>query len=69
MATIEMRPLGRGHTELTFHMEFTPGMRLLGLVMAPMIKAQFRKALGKLLDANKAYVEDGVVIARAASGQ
>ena len=65
-ATIEMRPIGRGQTELAFHMDFTPGMGLLGRLMAPMMKAQFRKALGKLVDANKAYVEDGIVIARAA---
>jgi hypothetical protein len=31
-----------------------------------MMKPQFRKLLGKLIDANKAYVERGEVVGRAA---
>ena len=65
-ATIEMRPLSADRTQLNFTMDFTPKMGLLGRLMVPLMKPQFRKLLGKLVDGNKAYVENGVVIARAA---
>lgn len=65
-ATIEMRPLGPTRTELSFKMEFVPKYGLLGRMMVPLMKPQFRKLLGRLMDANKAFVEDGVEIMRAA---
>lgn len=65
-ADIDLKPLGPNKTELSFTMDFTPKMGLLGRLMVPMMKPQFRKLLGKLVDGNKAYLENGVVIARAA---
>ena len=65
-AIIEMRPLGPSRTELSFTMDFTPKFGILGRLMVPMMKPQFRKLLGRLVDGNKAYVESGVEIARAA---
>ena len=53
-------------TELTFTMQFTPKMGLLGRMMVPLMKAQFSKALGRLVDGNKAYVERGTTVAHAA---
>ncbi|MGR3711764.1 MAG: SRPBCC family protein [Shimia sp.] len=65
-ATIDMRQTGPNRTELNFKMEFVPKYGLLGRLMVPMMKPQFRKLLGKLIDANKAYVERGEVVGRAA---
>ena len=65
-ATVEMRPLSATRTEMTFTMEFTPKFGLLGKPMVPLMKPQFRKLLGNLMDGNAAYVENGAVIARAA---
>ena len=60
------RKLGPARSSVTMTFRFIPKFGLLGRLMVPLIKAQFRPALGKLLDGNKAYLEDGVVIARAA---
>ena len=65
-AIIELRPLSVNETELRFTMEFTPKMGLLGRLMVPLMKPQFRKLLGKLVDGNKAYAERGEEVARAA---
>ncbi len=65
-ATFKFKELGPNKSEISMTMEFTPKFGLLGRLMVPMMKPQFRKLLGKLLDGNKAYLEDGVVIARAA---
>lgn len=66
-ATFDFQAVGPNRTEVTMTMDFTPKFGLLGrLLMVPMMKPQLRKMCGKLLDGNKAYVEDGVVIARAA---
>lgn len=65
-ATIDMRQTGPNRTELHFKMEFEPKYGLLGRLMVPMMKPQFRKLLRKLIDANKAYIERGEVVARAA---
>lgn len=64
-ATISMRPVGR-QTELSFTMEFTPKMGLLGQILVPLMKPQFRKLLTKLVDGNKAYAETDRMVARAA---
>ncbi len=66
VATIELIPLAANRTEVNFTMEFTPKFGILGKVMIPLMKPQFKKLLNKLVDGNKAYLEDGVVIARAA---
>ena len=47
-------------------MEFTPKMGLLGQILVPLMKPQFRKLLTKLVDGNKAYAETDRMVARAA---
>ncbi|CTQ53242.1 putative integral membrane protein [Roseibium album] len=66
-AEVQMKPVGPNRTELNFTMHFVPKMGLLGLLMVPMMKPQFKKLLGKLVDGNRAYIESGVVIARQAA--
>lgn len=66
-AEVQMRALGPTRTELTFTMHFVPKMGLIGRMMVPMMKPQFKKLLGKLLDGNRAYIESGVAIARQAA--
>lgn len=61
-AVIEMTPLDADRTELTFTFRFTPKMGIIGKLMIPMIKSQFGPALGKLVDANKAYIERGETV-------
>ena len=65
-AEVAMRPVGANRTELSFTMTFVPKFGLLGRMMVPLMKPQFRKLLTQLVEGNRAYVEDGVVIARAA---
>ena len=65
-ATIDMRQTGPNRTDLHFKMEFVPKYGLLGRLMVPLMKPQFRKLLGKVVEANKAYVERGETVARAA---
>lgn len=65
-AVIEMEPIALNRTRLKFTMEFQPSMGLLGYLMTPLIRRQFRTALGKLVDANKAYVERGETVSHAA---
>jgi uncharacterized protein YndB with AHSA1/START domain len=64
---VEMKAVGPNRTELKFTMHFVPKMGFLGLLMVPMMKPQFKKLLGKLVDGNRAYIESGVVIARKAA--
>ncbi|SDZ56564.1 Polyketide cyclase / dehydrase and lipid transport [Jannaschia faecimaris] len=56
-AEIELREAGRGKSEVIFTMNFVPKMGLLGLIMVPLMKPEFRKQIGKLLDGNRAFVE------------
>jgi uncharacterized protein YndB with AHSA1/START domain len=66
-AEVQMKSVGPNRTELNFTIHFVPKMGLLGLLMVPMMKPQFKKLLGKLVDGNRAYIESGVVIARQAA--
>ncbi|MEO0989319.1 MAG: SRPBCC family protein [Pseudomonadota bacterium] len=63
-ADIRMKALAPHRTELTFTMTFEPKMGLIGRLMLPMMKGQFRKLLGKLVDANKAFIETGQEVPR-----
>ncbi len=65
-ATIGMRQVAPRKTELTFSMDFVPKYGPLGRMMVPLMKPQFKKMLGKMMDANKAYIEHGEVVAHAA---
>lgn len=59
---IEMRSLGPQQTEISFSIEFLPKMGLLGRLMVPLMKPQFRKALVKVVDGNRAFVESRVAV-------
>ncbi len=59
VAKIELTPLSPTRTRVEFTMSFTPKMGLLGRIMVPMMKPQFARLLGKLMDGNKAFVERG----------
>ena len=62
-AKIELTALSQNRTRVDFTMAFTPKMGLLGRMMIPMMKPQFARLLGKLMDGNKAYVERGETVA------
>ncbi len=66
VATFDFRAHGAQRSEVTMTMEFTPKMGLLGKMMLPLMKRQFRPMLQALLDANAAYVETGTEVSRAA---
>lgn len=51
-------------TKVTMRMDFTPKFGLLGKLMIPMMKPQFRKNVRDMLAGNAAYVERGEVVAR-----
>ncbi len=65
-AGFDLKSLGPDRSEVTMTMEFTPKFGLLGKLMVPMMKPQFRRLLGKLLDGNKAFVERGEEVRLAA---
>ncbi len=56
---ISMRALNPAETELSFTIRFTPKLGLLGRLMVPMMKPQFRKSIVNLVDGNQAFVERG----------
>lgn len=62
VATLNLRASGRERTEVSLTMGFTPKFGLLGRMMVPMMKPQFRKMLNALLDGNANFVERGVVL-------
>ncbi|KAJ55845.1 hypothetical protein ACMU_08715 [Actibacterium mucosum KCTC 23349] len=64
--TLTFKPVGADCTRVDFAFEFTPKMGLLGKLMAPLMKRQLRGGLESLLAANKAYVETGETVQRAA---
>jgi hypothetical protein len=57
-AKIELNTLDDNITEVIFTMTFVPKMGLLGRVLIPLMKIQFRKDISKLVDGNKMYVEE-----------
>ena len=58
-SSIELTPLAPNRTELIFTLNFEPKMGYLGNLMAPLVKLQFRKLLGKIAEGNKVFVETG----------
>lgn len=65
-ATLRFVSTTANRTEVSMRMEFVPKMGLLGKLMIPMMKPQFRKMLQGLLDANAAFVERGEEVSQAA---
>ena len=65
-ATFDFREQGTSQTEVSMTMNFVPKFGLLGALMIPMMKPQFKKVLQSMLDSNAAYVERGETVAQAA---
>ncbi len=65
-ATLTFRSITDVKTEVAFTAEFEPKMGFLGKLMAPLMKRQFRPMLASMLDGNADYVENGVLVPRAA---
>lgn len=66
VASFDLKSLGPDRAEVTMTFEFKPKFGLLGRLMVPIMKPQFRKLLGRLLDGNKAFVERSEKVRRAA---
>lgn len=64
VARISLKSLSSFRSEVTFTMDFTPKFGPLGILMIPLMKAQFRGAIRKLLAGNKAFVENGTQVNR-----
>ena len=60
--TLDFKSISAGRTHVTFRMDATFKMGLLGRLLSPVIAGQMKKALNALLDGNKAYVEKGTVV-------
>ena len=56
-AQIELNIVNGNTTEVIFTMNFVPKMGLLGRLLIPLMKPQFRTDIGKLLGGNKTFVE------------
>ena len=56
-ATFDFKEIPNGGTEVTMTSEFEPGLGIIGKLMAPLMKRQFRPMLAALLDGNAEYVE------------
>ncbi len=56
VATITLKPVG-SNTEVRMQLDFTPKFGLIGKLMVPMMKPQFRKMVGDLLAQNARHVE------------
>ncbi len=65
MATFDFKARGQ-KTDVTMSMDFTPKFGLLGKMMVPMMKPQFRKMMASLLQGNADYVETGKEVRTAA---
>ncbi|MGH1416162.1 MAG: SRPBCC family protein [Pelagimonas sp.] len=61
-AEVSLRAVSQTETEISFTMRFTPKMGLLGRLMVPLMKPQFRKSIVSLMDGNQAYVERGELV-------
>ncbi len=57
VAAIDIEAAGFDRSKVTFTMTFEPKYGLIGKLMTPMMKRQFGRLLGKLIDGNKAFVE------------
>lgn len=58
-ADFHVKAVGPSRTEVTMVIRFVPKFGLLGRLMTPLMKGQFRKSMAALLEGNRAYVEDG----------
>lgn len=58
-ATIDFKKVGARETKITFNMDFTPKFGPFGQLMVPLMKPQFKKLLGELLEGNDRFVTKG----------
>ncbi|WP_422378181.1 SRPBCC family protein [Roseibium sp.] len=58
--TLDFEALSAIESRVTMRFSFTPKFGLLGRLMIPLMKSQFRKNLAGLLAANADFVENGV---------
>lgn len=65
-AIVTFRSINEAKTQVEFTAEFEPKMGFLGKLMAPLMKRQFRPLLTSMLDGNADYVENGILVPRAA---
>ncbi len=65
-ASFELESLGQHKTNVTMTAEFEPGLGLLGKLILPMMKMQFRKMLSAMLLSNAKFVEAGTEVRQAA---
>lgn len=66
VAAFQFREITPEMTSVQMQVSFEPKFGLVGKLMAPMMKRQFRKMLQRLLDCNAAHVERGEVVPAAA---
>ena len=59
---IRLRAVDDNRTEVDLTFRFTPKMGLLGRLLVPLMKPQFRKALEALVEGNRTYLEYGVTL-------
>ena len=65
-ATFDFEKISDSRTRVRMTVNFEPKFGILGKLMVPLIKKQFGKNLGELLDGNAAYVERGEPVQEAA---
>lgn len=66
VVTFTLMAKGPESTNVSLRMDFVPKFGLLGRMMVPMMKPQFRKMFDRLLSANAAFVERGEEVNMAA---
>lgn len=66
VATFDFEEISAQRTRVRMTVDFEPKHGVLGKLMIPLMKKQFGKLLGQLLDANAAYVERGELVQEAA---
>ena len=57
VATLTLQPAGPNKTVVSMEMDFVPKFGLLGKLMTPIMKPQFRGLLKSLLEANATHVQ------------
>jgi hypothetical protein len=62
VVTLDFMALSAIESRVTMRIRFTPKFGLIGWLMTPLIRMQFRKGLTDLLVANADFVENGVEI-------
>lgn len=65
-ASFRFREVSDGKTSVQMTVVFEPGMGVVGKLMTPLMKRQFRPMLQSLLDCNAAHVEHGETVPSAA---